>query len=332
MARTVALTYNLRSGFLDAGLSDEDLAEFDSEETIEALVTAITSLGHRVVRIGDGTELCRRLVRGDRWDLVFNIAEGLHGRSREAQVPAILELYGIPYVFSDPLTCALTLDKYLSKTLVSADGIHTAAAVLIQHPADLAGLHLPFPLFAKPVSEGTGKGINHTNCTQSAAELEDVVIRLLTRYRQPVLVETYLPGREFTTGVLGTGNSARVLGTLEVKVKPEAPASVYSFQVKELCEQFVDYTPAPRDRTREAVEALALRAYRTLQCRDCGRVDVRLDTEGRPAFLEVNPLPGLHPTHSDLPMIATAEGMEYKQLIGEILQSAFARLEDHRGH
>ena len=325
MSLNIGLVYDLRSDYAAACLPEEDLAEFDSEATIDALDAAIASLGYRVARIGHAKELCRRLSSGERWDLVFSIAEGLGGRSREAQVPAILELYGVPYTFSDPLTCAVTLDKSLTKTIVRAAGVRTADFALVRTPADLSAIQMPFPLFCKPVAEGTGKGIDGANRVSSPEELTAVTTRLLARFRQPVLVEGYLPGREFTTGILGTGSKARVLGTLEVVIKDNAPGRDYSFEIKERCEEFVDYRPAPRDDLRKDVEAVSLDAYRALDCRDGGRADVRLDRDGRPAFIEVNPLPGLHPFHSDLPMIATAEGMSYNELIGSVVRSALER-------
>ena len=321
----IGLVYDLRSTYLAEGYSEQEVAEFDSESTIDALEQAIRSLGHRVERIGHGRELCRRLVRGDRWELVFSIAEGLSGRSREAQVPAVLELFAVPYVFSDPLVCAVTLDKAVTKRLLQSAGLATARFALVREAAEAAAVELDFPLFAKPVAEGTGKGVDACSRVASPAELADVCARLIACYRQPVLVEEYLPGREFTTAVLGTGSSARVLGTLEVRVRPDAPTVDYSYEVKEKCELFVDYLPIEKGAMKAAVEALALACYRTLECRDSGRIDIRLDRDGVPSFIELNPLPGLHPTHSDLPMIATQEGMSYTELIGQILDSAMRR-------
>jgi len=321
----VGLVYDLRKDYLAAGFSEEQVAEFDAEETIAALEKAICAAGYVVERIGNGRELCRRLGSGDRWDLVFNIAEGVKGRSREAQVPALLEMFEIPYVFSDPLVCAVSLDKATAKRLVGAAGLPTARFCVIEHERDVAGVNLGFPLFAKPIAEGTGKGVDHRSRIMSQAQLRQVCRRLLRRYAQPVLVEEYLPGREFTTGILGTGRAARVLGTMEVIVKENAPTQDYSFEVKEHCERFVDYLPMKRDRLGREVENLALAAYRAMECRDAGRVDIRLDRRGQPVFMEINPLPGLNPGHSDLPMIAAQAGLTYEELIAAILRSALAR-------
>jgi len=326
MTLHIGMVYDLRSAYLAEGYAPEDVAEFDAETTIEAIVAALSGLGHRVERIGHGRELCRRLAAGDRWDLVFNFAEGRRGRSREAQVPALLELFEIPYTFSDPLVCAVTLDKAVAKRLVRSAGLATPAFRLVNREADLAALDLAFPVFAKPVAEGTGKGIDDRSRIETREELAAACRRLRQRFRQPVLVEEYLPGREFTTGILGTEDAARVLGTMEIRARSNAPTLDYSFEMKERCEEFVEYTALERGPLRAEVEALALAAYRALQCRDAGRVDIRLDRQGRPAFLEVNPLPGLNPAHSDLPMIAAQNGLSFDGLIGAIVESALERV------
>ncbi|WP_246325457.1 D-alanine--D-alanine ligase family protein [Dissulfurirhabdus thermomarina] len=326
MKPVIGFAYDLRSDALAEGLSPEEAAEFDSAETIDAIAAALAGNGFDVDRIGNGRALCARLAQGHRWDLVFNIAEGRGGRCREAQVPALLELFSIPYTFSDPLTCALTLDKEMAKQVIRAAGLPTPASRVIASLDDLDPLSLGYPLFAKPLAEGTGKGIDGASRVDDGRALAAVCGRLLETFRQPVLVEEYLPGREFTTSILGTGREARVLGTLEVRLRPDAPDGDYSFKVKEECEQYVDYLLVTHDPVLPAVEELALASYRALQCRDAGRVDIRLDADGNPAFLEINPLPGLHPTHSDLPMTATACGMEYGELIGAIVASARKRL------
>jgi len=327
----IGLVYDLRGEYLTQGYSAEDVAEFDAEDTVAALGAALRAGGHAVDRVGRGRTLARRLADGDRWDLVFTIAEGLDGRSREAQVPALLEMYGVPYTFSDPLVCAVTLDKAVAKRLVSSHGILTPRFCLVRSAAELTGaaldeLHLDYPLFVKPVAEGTGKGIDGQSRVDSPAALRSAVLRVIERLHQPALVEEYLPGREFTTGILGTGAAARVLGTMDIGILADAPAADYSFDVKERCESCVSYTPLEPGPLRRTVETLALDSYRALDCRDAGRVDIRLDRHGQPAFLELNPLPGLHPAHSDLPMIAAQEGLPYHDLIGAIVDSAARRV------
>ncbi len=321
----IGLTYDLRSDYLAEGFPLETVAEFDMDSTIDGIEQAIQSLGYSTDRIGHARHLCARLVKGDRWDLVFNIAEGMHGRSREAQVPAMLDIYGIPYTFSDPLTCAVTLDKAVAKRIVASFGINTPLFTVVSSPDDTRRVKLRYPLFAKPLAEGTGKGIDSASLAASPADLASTCARLLRRFHQPVLVEEYLPGREFTVGITGTGNNAKVVGTMEILVMPVTGQKIYSFEMKEKCDDFVRYAPLRNRNLRKSVEKHALQAYRALECRDAGRVDVRLDSAGKPSFMELNPLPGMHPMHSDLPMIATQEGMSYRQLVNAIITSALAR-------
>lgn len=323
----IGFTYDLRADYLAQGYGEEETAEFDQPGTIDAIAGAIESLGHTVDRIGAARALVQRLAKGDRWDLVFNIAEGLSGFGREAQVPAILDVYRIPYTFAEPLAAAVTLHKSWCKDVVRAAGIPTADAALIESLDDLERVRLPLPLLAKPVAEGTGKGVTPRSVVRASGDLADVVGALLARYRQPVLLERFLPGREFTVGVLGTGVSARALGTLEIVLKGDAEPDVYSYVNKEECESLVEYRPVSNaDAVVAEAERIAVHAWRVLGCRDGGRVDLRCDEAGRPLFLEVNPLAGLHPSHSDLPMIATSVGMPYVELVRAILDSAAARI------
>lgn len=323
----VGLTYDLRAEYLAAGYGEEETAEFDRPDTIDALENALSELEHEPDRIGNARQLIERLAAGDRWDLVLNIAEGLHGIGREAQVPAILDVYQIPYTFSDPTVMAVCLHKGLAKMAVRAAGVPTPDYAVIEGLDDLDGLEFPFPLFAKPVAEGTGKGIGPTSKIHHSTALRDVCEDLLTRYRQPVLVETFLPGRELTVGLVGTGASASVLGTLEIVLLADAEPGAYSYNNKEYCEGVVEYRLVGADEDDEVREAegWALRAWRALGCRDAGRIDLRSDTAGRPHFLEANPLAGLHPQHSDLPMLCTELGVEYSTLIDRIVQSAAER-------
>ncbi len=322
----IGLVYDLRSEYLAAGYGEEAVAEFDSDATIEALAATIQRLGHSVERIGNVRSLCAALVRGERWDLVFTIAEGLNGRCREAQVPALLEAYGIPYTFSDPLVCALTLDKAMAKVLLKAAGLPTPEFFVVRQPSDLRERVWDFPVFVKPNAEGTGKGIDDGSLVHSEAELAERCREHLPRFTAGLLVEEFLPGREFTVGILGTGLKAFPIGTMEICLKPAANTTIYSYEVKEKCESLVSYKRLGKGRLKQSIEALAVAAYRVLECRDTGRVDIRLDRTGKPSFLEINPLPGLHPSHSDLPMIATREGMPYEALIRQILDSAFERV------
>jgi len=323
----IGLTYDLRQEYLAAGFSEDETAEFDRPDTVEEIENALRHLGHATDRIGHSRQLISRLAKGDDWDLVFNIAEGLCGIAREAQVPAILDVYGLAYTFSDPLVMALTLHKGLTKTVVAAAGIPTPRFAVVHSPAEIERIDLPFPLFAKPVAEGTGKGISPASKIDDRVALASVCKELLNRYQQPVLVETYLPGREFTVGITGTGDGAVALGTLEIVLLAEAEANAYSYVNKERCEELVEYRLAHADRDEQvrAAESVALNAWKVLGCRDAGRVDLRCDESGQPSFMEVNPLAGLHPEHSDLPILAARVGLPYVELIRRIVESAAPR-------
>jgi D-alanine-D-alanine ligase len=320
----VGLAYDLREDYLAAGYGLEETAEFDRPETIAAIESALAAQGFATDRIGSVRRLAARLVAGDRWDFVFNIAEGLRGIGREAQVPALLDAYDIPYTFSDPMVMGLTLHKGMTKHVVRDRGIPTAPFAVIESRGDLADLALPYPLFAKPVAEGTGKGVTPASRATNPGALRRVVAELLERFRQPVLVETFLPGREFTVGITGTGAQADAIAVMEVLLGAEAEAGVYSYVNKEECEARVTYRLADDEEARRAA-AVALAAWRALGCRDGGRIDLRSDAAGGPNFLEVNPLAGLHPEHSDLPIMCSLAGIAYPTLIGRIVDSALRR-------
>jgi D-alanine-D-alanine ligase len=320
----IALVYDLRDEYRALGYSEEEIAEFDSIETIEQLAGALEALGCEPVRVGRGQALAARFVTGERFDLVFSIAEGVKGRSREAQVPALCELFDQPYLFSDPLTMAASLDKATAKRLVRAAGLPTPDfAVAERSASELVGW-MQFPAFVKPLAEGTGKGCEAGSLVHTPFELQAAATRVLERFKQPALVETYLPGREFTVGIVGNGAEARVLGVCEIVLNAGAEVNVYSLQNKELCEELVTYTRADDGEARLA-GVRALEAYRALECRDAGRIDFRSDANGEPYFLEANPLAGLNPWHSDLPILAAQNGVEFVALIGMILDAGRAR-------
>lgn len=324
----IGMTYDLRQDYLDMGYSELETAELDAIETIEGIEQALLALGHQPVRIGSGKRLVEALVRGDRWDLVFNISEGLVGIGREAQVPAILDLYEIPYTFSDPLVMSLCLHKGMTKQIIRHAGLATADFIVARSVADIGQVPFEPPFFAKPVAEGTGMGITANSVIHSLAELEAVCRGLFDQFKQPVLIEQFLPGREFTVGLAGTGKDARVLGTMEILLSDKAEQQVYSFENKEGWEGRVKYRPVSPDQDPliQAVETLAVNAWNALGCRDGGRVDIRCDHLGRPSFIEVNPLAGLRPDYSDLPILCGLFGTSYVHLIEMILESALKRL------
>jgi len=322
------ITYDLRDDYLAEGFSAEETLEFDRADTIDAIEQTLQDLGYLTDRIGNIKSLVRRLASGDRWDIVFNIAEGMAGLGREAQVPAILDAYNIPYTFSDPLILTMTLHKGFTKNVVRDLGIPTPDFAVIETEDDIGKVKIPLPLFAKPVAEGTSKGITAASKISSRKQLFHVCRTLLSTFRQPVLVEHFLPGREFTIGIAGTGKDAIALGVMEVHLKDNAEKDVYSYVNKENCEELVVYRLA-NDTMAKMAKETALAVWRGLGCRDAGRVDLRADVQGIPNFMEVNPLAGLHPEHSDLPIICNLSGITYNALIDMIMRSALKRLHLH---
>jgi len=323
----MGLTYDLQSEYLAQGYGEEETAEFDRDDTIEAIEGALAELGHRTERIGNARNLVKALAGGATWDLVFNIAEGLHGMGREAQVPAMLDVYGIPYTFSDPLALSLTLHKGMTKRVIRDAGLATAPFLVVDPGEPMMPVPFPPPYFVKPVAEGTGKGVSPESLVRREEDLAGVCTRLAERFHQPVLVEGFLAGREFTVGIVGTGSKAEALGSIEVVLGSQAELGMYSYGNKKHYEDRVEYRlcRAGDNPLIGQVEAMALMAYKVLGCRDAGRVDVRCDGEGRPHFLEINPLAGIHPVISDLPIICSLLKIPYVALIGRIVASALER-------
>ena len=316
----IGLTCDLASDWAHEVTDPEQLGEFDAPGTPDAITSFLERRGHQVQRIGRASALIRALAglpAGTApWDMVFNICEGLLGPGREALVPALLEAATIPGVFSDSLVLALTLHKGHTKRIVRDAGLPTAAFGLLDHPA--GEVAIPFPVFAKPVAEGTGKGIGSASLCETPEALRSVATALLARFRQPVLVETWLPGREFTVGITGTGPAAGIIGVMEI----HSPAT-YGYVTKKSYAA-VRYTIPDDPEAREAGR-IALAAWRLLGCRDGGRVDLRSDAHGQPVFLEVNPLPGLHPVDSDLVILTRLAGRDYDWLLDRIMRSACDR-------
>lgn len=318
----IGLTYDLRTWYLERGYTMDETAEFDKEETVVALETELIRLGYETVRIGNIFQLVEKLAAGERWDMVFNIAEGLYGDGRESVVPALLDQYRIPYVFSGPVVMGVSLNKYITRLVVEAAGVPVCPGIIANSVHDLDDLSsLEFPLFVKPVAEGTGKGITTRSVVRDRESLVALVTELLASYNQPVLVEEYLPGREFTVGVAGNGADGKVTGGMEVICKDNLP---YSVEVKENYENFVQYRVYDDDIKPEC-DAVALGAWRALGAVDAGRVDMRADRHGRMCFIEANPLAGLNPVHSDLPMLSRMNGLAFSTLIEMIMNSATKR-------
>jgi len=331
----IALAFDLKADF-DASKARVDapedlLEEYDSPATVEAIARVLASHGHEPLLFGGGARFVERVLH-KRPDLVFNLAEGRGSRSREAHVPAVCELLAIPCTHSDPLTMAVSLDKAMAKRVVASAGVPTPRFAVVAQLEQLAALELEYPLFAKPLFEGSSMGVRRRSRCASADELRERVRRLLADYGEPVLVEEFCGGREFTVAVLGTGADAQVVSAMEVVplVTPLAEF-VYSLEVKRNpnWREEVRYDAPPR-RAREevaAIEKVALDAYRALDCRDIGRVDVRCDASGAPKFIELNPLPGLAPGWSDIALLWERIGRSYDDLILSILERACGRLQ-----
>ena len=321
----IGLTYDLRDDYLAEGFGVEETAEFDSVETVESVENALQQLGFFTDRVGHVRDLAVRLATGERWDLVFNFAEGLAGFGREAQVPCLLDAYRIPYVFSDPLVLSLTLHKGLTKRVIRDMGIPTPDFAVVERPEEIDGIDLPYPLFVKPVAEGTGKGVTAASKVRDMGELTTACLKLLRQFDQPVLVETFLPGREVTVGITGSGPDAEAIAVMEVLLGERAERDAYTWHNKENWKGIVSYRLVDDAFAREAAD-VALAAWRGLGCRDGGRIDLRADAEGRPSFIEVNPLAGLRPGYSDLPILADLAGVNYLDLMKRIMRSALRRI------
>lgn len=325
----IGITYDLKVDLPhDADVPDDFQEEFDSPHTIDGIASVLRQLGHEVILLGDGPELLRKLLDHPP-DFVFNVAEGLGtSRSREARVPAVLEMLGIPYTGSDPLTLAVTLDKDCARRLVQSHGGVVPGGEVFAVDADLAAVRardrLPYTMIVKPAWEGSSKGIRGKCVVDTPQELADALQERRDQ-RQPLLAEEFIAGEELTVGVLGN-ESPRVIGILRVVPVQPTERFVYSLEVKRDWEHVIRYECPPQLPAEHlhAVESAALLAYRALGCRDVSRLDFRL-RDGMPYFLEVNPLPGLNPVTSDLVILARLAGMGYAELIQGIFTAACRR-------
>jgi D-alanine-D-alanine ligase len=327
----IGITYDLK-GDQDVGNSagpDDLLEEFDSPVTIDAIAQALTAAGHEVEKLGNGRELLTRLL-ADPPDFVFNLAEGSgQARSREARVPAVLEMLGIPFSGSDPLALAASLDKEVAKRLVAASGIQIPAHALVtaSQPSLSSQFFdkIPFPVLLKPAWEGSSKGIRQCCLVEERNRLTAAVVKMLEDYRQPVLVEEFIEGDELTVGIIGN-SPPRILGSMRILPRSPTLRFIYSLEIKRDFERLVRYEYPP-DLPEEVVllaENAALAAFMSLGCRDVARVDFRV-RGGVPYFLEINPLPGLNPETSDLVILARLAGLSYEGLVQQILQAAMQR-------
>jgi D-alanine-D-alanine ligase len=322
----VGIAYDLAPQATAPDGPDDLHEEHDSPATIEAVAGALRRLGYDVRHLGGGRAFLHALLERP-CDLVFNMAEGSGSRSREAHVPAVCEMLVIPYTHSDPLTLAAALDKAVAKALVVAAGIRTPAYAVLERPDEDVALR--FPLIAKPLAEGSSMGLRSSSRITDAPALRAHAARLIGDYTQPVLVEEFCPGPEFTVGIIGTGADATALGVMEIEPRHAQLAEfVYSTQVKRASAAAVAYRvppERPEELVRQVVE-VALGAHRALRCRDLARVDIRVDAAGEPSFLEINPLPGLRPGWGDIAILAEGHGIGFDQLVGRVVCAARARL------
>jgi D-alanine-D-alanine ligase len=326
----IGFSYNVKRVSSKGGNDTE--AEYDAPETIEAIRDALESYGHVVVPLEATAELPRQLMDAP-VDLVFNIAEGVAGRNREAAVPALCELMGIPYTGSDAATLSIALDKALSKRVLRQHGIATPEFQVMETGRERLSPKMKFPLIVKPNQEGSSKGVSaHASVVDDEESLRSVVRELLERYRQPALIEYYISGREFTVGLLGD-KRPRVLPPMEIVFRDKAnPRPVYDYQIKQEWEKHVYYECPAKLTAAElkSMERAARETFAALDCRDVARVDLRMDDAGELYVLEVNPLPGLTPGYSDLCLIAQAANIDYRSLIGEILAGGLKRMREKR--
>jgi D-alanine-D-alanine ligase len=311
---------------------DDRFEEYDSPATVEAISAALSARGYAPRFLGGGRAFLEAVL-ADPPDLVFNLAEGFGTRSREAHVPAVCEMLGIPFTGSDPLTLATALDKGVAKRLVASAGLATPRFAVVERLADLPLLSLDFPAIAKPLREGSSMGIRSAARVDDRAALAREVERLLSDYAEPVLVEEFCSGPEFTVGILGEGVHARALGVMEVLPRGSSGGAadlerfVYSIELNRNWRAEIEYQVAPR---REAAlvragQLLALAGARVLGCRDLCRVDLRVALDGKPRFLEANPLPGLAPGAGDVVILSERVGIPYEELVDRVVRCALER-------
>jgi D-alanine-D-alanine ligase len=323
----IGLAYDLKSAVpLDAAAPEDALEEYDSSETVDIIAAALTAAGHSVAMLGGGGEFLDN-IRRERVDFVFNIAEGRgNSRSRESQVPAVLEMLGIPYTGSDPHCLTVCLDKPLAKKLVAEETIATPQWRLISDEEELGKVSWEqFPAIVKPAYEGSSKGIRLSSVVDNIAILKAEASRLLSTYRQPVMVEEFITGDEVTVGVIGN-DPQRVVGIMRILPRKREGYFVYSLEVKRDYLNLVDYECTPRlaDEIKERLTLASLKVFKVLGCRDFARLDFRLRADGIPYFLEINPLPGLG-SYSDLIIMAQKMGWTHQGLIQAVLEAALKR-------
>ncbi|MEM1515265.1 MAG: ATP-grasp domain-containing protein [Candidatus Bathyarchaeia archaeon] len=334
MTLRVGLTYNLRRRVEGSTLPEDFYVEFDEESTINAIASALKRGGCKVIRVEANEKSYFKLYKY-RPDIVFNIAEGLRGESRESHIPAILEMLGIPYTGSNPSTLAICLNKALTHKVLSAHGIPSPKFQVFKRGDEKLDSELSFPLVVKPLLEGSSKGIRSSSLVRDEKSLREQVSWIIKTYDQPAIVEEFMPGREFTVGLIGNEEPV-ALPIVEICLErlPNGASPIYSYEAKWLWdtpEKPLEIFECPAkiqlDLEKE-IREISVKTFEALNCRDVCRIDIRLDHEGVPRVLEVNPLPGLMPdprAHSCLPEAARAAGFTHDELICTILWQALKR-------
>ena len=324
----IGLAYDLKTSIIEQVHVDDALEEYDSPETLDIIESAFRSRERAVVRLGGGEEFIDAVRRED-VDIVFNISEGRgSSRSREAQVPAVLEMLGVPFTGSDPLCLAICLDKPVVKKLVKADGILTPRWFTVGSEEDVEAVRwstLPFPMIVKPSYEGSSKGIRLTSVVHNIREAEKEAMRIITDYRQPAMIEEFIDGDEVTVGVIGN-NPPAIVGMMRIMPKTRVEHFVYSLEVKRDYVNLVDYESPVMlpGQVCKKLESASLAVFKTLDCRDFARLDFRVDRNGTPFFIEINPLPGLG-AYSDLIIMAGRLGRSHESVINSVLEAALER-------
>jgi D-alanine-D-alanine ligase len=312
----------------------DEFAEWDTWETINAVKDAIAC--YNQVTLIEANEEAYNKFREVKPDIVFNIAEGAYGVSREAQIPAMLDMLQIPYTGSDALTLAICLDKARTKEILSYYKVPNAKFFVADRVEDAENQNLEYPLMVKPICEGSGKGIFASSFVNNKEELKSEIKRITTEYNQSALVEEFLSGREFTVAILGNNGDTRVLPAIEIRYDkyPKGVKPLYSYEAKWILdtkESDFDVFDCPAKLDAELakkVNNICLDTYRVLKCHDWSRIDLRLDKYGEPSIIEINPLPGIMPDpteNSSFPKAARAAGINYNDMINTVLASAVKR-------
>ena len=325
----VGLAYDLKETIsLPQAGCDDACEEYDSLETVELIATSLEAEGHTVIMLGGGRDFLSKVLH-ENVDFVFNISEGRGTyRSREAQVPSILEMLNIPYSGSDPQCLAICLDKPLTKRLVASEGVSTPTWHIINDRQELdetSRRRFLFPAIIKPAYEGSSKGIRLTSLVEDAGQANEVIECLLDKYHQPAMMERVILGDEVTVGIIGN-SPTKVLAIMRILPKQRSAYFLYTLDVKRNYLELVDYEcpAALEEKVLQRIQTASLRAFKALGCRDFARLDFRVSAAGVPYFLEVNPLPGLG-SHSDLVIMAQKLGWSHRQLVSAVLNAALER-------